>query len=541
MTWNFGDLLEALDGRFPGDAPAVIHGAQTVSWRDFGRRSNALAAVLRDAGVGPGDKVAFYMRNRPAYMETLAACFKGRLVHVNVNYRYLDDELLYILDNSDAAAVVFSDEFAERVAHVRGRLPKVRAFLQVGGTPAPFAESYEAAIAAQDGRPLGIARSEDDLLFIYTGGTTGMPKGVMWRAGDLWGALGSGRNAPANGGRAPETPEQHVANVVRTGPLARQITACPLMHGTGLLTAIGTISAGGCVITLEQPGFDAEEFWATVERTQANSAVIVGDAFAKPMLNALVANPGRWDASSLKVIVSSGVMWRRDVKEALLEHLPGAMLADMFGSSEAVGFGSSVTSRSSGTKTAKFTIGEDCKVFTEDHREVAPGSGEKGFIARRGPIPLGYYKDPEKSAKTFPTIAGVRYSIPGDWCTVESDGTLTLLGRGSACINTAGEKVYPEEVEEALKTHPDVEDALVVGVPDERWGNAVTAVVEPRPGRRFDEAALREHVKAHLAGYKVQKRIVATERMFRAPNGKADYKRARSYAFEELGLTAERE
>jgi len=539
VTWNYGDLLEAIDAGFPPDAPALIQGDTTVSWRSLARRSNALARALGDRGVASGDKVAFYLRNHPAYMQTLAACFKARAVHVNVNYRYLDDELLYILENSDAAAVVFGEEFAERVQHVRGRAPKVRAWIQVGDTPAPWAESFESLAADGDPRPLEIPRSEDDLLFIYTGGTTGLPKGVMWRAGDLWGALGYGKNAPANGGLAPATPAEHVANVVRAGPIARQIIACPLMHGTGLLTAIGTLSSGGCVITLERPGFDAEEFWATIERTHANSSVIVGDAFAKPMLNALEASPGRWDISSLKVVVSSGVMWSREVKEALLEHAPDLLLADMFGSSEAVGFGSSVTSRAGGTRTAKFTIGEDCRVFTEDHREVAPGSGERGFIARRGPIPLGYYKDPEKTAKTFPTIGGVRYSIPGDWCTVEADGTLTLLGRGSACINTAGEKVYPEEVEEVLKTHSDVEDALVVGVPDDRWGTAVTAIVEPRAGARFDEAGLREHVRSHLAGYKVPKRIVATQAMFRAPNGKADYKRARAHALRELGLLQE--
>ncbi len=536
MTWSFGDLLDGIDRGYPADAPALIHGETTVGWGDFSRRSNNLAKALASRGLAPDDKVAFYMRNGPAYLETLAACFKGRYVHVNVNYRYLDDELWYILDNSDAAAVVFSEEFAERVEHLRERLPGVRAWVQIGGTPAPWAESYRDLADSGDGTPLEITRSADDLLFIYTGGTTGMPKGVMWRAGDLWGALGNGANAPANAGVAPASAAEHIQNVVRTGPSARQITACPLMHGTGLLTAIGTLSAGGCIIMLESFGFDSEEFWDTVERAGANSAVIVGDAFAKPMLNSLEANPGRWDLSSLKVLVSSGVMWSGDVKQGLLKHHPGMLLADMFGSSEAVGFGSSVTSAEGGSKTAKFTIGDSCKVFSEDHREIAPGSGERGFIARTGPIPLGYYKDPEKTAATFPTIDGVRYSIPGDWCTVEADGTLTLLGRGSVCINTAGEKVYPEEVEEALKTHGEVEDALVVGVPDERFGTAVTGVVQLSAGGSAGEDALRAHVKERLAGYKVPKRVVVVEKMFRAPNGKADYKSARNHALQELGL-----
>ena len=536
MTWNFGDLLDGIDVGFPAEAPAVIHGKTVVPWKEFARRSNNLARALRERGLETGDKVGFYMRNRPAYMESLAACFKARAVHVNVNYRYLDDELVYILENSDATVVIFSEEFSGRVEQIRAKAPGVKVWVQVEGDAPSWAESYEDLIEEGDGTALGIERSADDLLFIYTGGTTGMPKGVMWRAEDLWGALGAGGNAPANGGQKPESPEQHIENVTTVGAVARQITACPLMHGTGLLTAIGTLSGGGCIVLLEGNGFDAEEFWSVAESSEANSAVIVGDAFAKPMLNALDAHPERWEVPSMKVMISSGVMFSRDVKEALIGHLPDLMLADMFGSSEAVGFGSSVTSKAAGTKTAKFVIGEDCKVFTEDHREVAPGSGERGFIARRGPIPLGYYKDPEKTAKTFPTIDGVRYSIPGDWCTVETDGTLTLLGRGSACINTAGEKVYPEEVEEALKTHSGVEDALVVGVPDERWGTSVTAVVEPSGPGAFDEAVLREHVLQQLAGYKVPKRVVETEKMFRAPNGKADYKGARAHALKALGM-----
>lgn len=531
MSWNFGDIFDGIDAGFPEEAIALVHGGEHRTWGDLARRSNNVASNLRS-----NEKVAFHLRNEPAYMEALVACFKAGAVHVNVNYRYLDDELLYIFENSDAAVIVFSAEFADRVEALRDRLPGVRRWWQVGGTPPDWAESYEEVAAAGSGQALSIRRSPDDLLFIYTGGTTGMPKGVMWRAEDLWGALGAGRNAPANRGNAPNTPEEHVRNVVAGGPIMRQVIACPLMHGTGLLTAISTLASGGCIITLSSAHFDPEELWTAVCENRANSAVIVGDAFARPMLNALDGNPGRWDPSSLKVVLSSGVMWSSDIKQALLDRLPKLRLADMFGSSEAIGFGSNVTSKKGGSKTARFAIGEDCKVFTQDHREVEPGSGERGFIARAGPIPLGYYKDPEKTASTFPTINGVRYSIPGDWCTVEADGTLTLLGRGSACINTAGEKVYPEEVEEALKLHACVEDALVVGVPDERWGTAVTAVVELSSGELLDEEGLREHVRRHLAGFKAPKRVLAIDRMLRAPNGKADYRGVRCYALEALGI-----
>jgi acyl-CoA synthetase (AMP-forming)/AMP-acid ligase II len=530
MSWNYGDILDALDAAFPGDAPALIHGGRVRPWRDFARRSNNLAAALRARGAAPGTKVAFYLRNRPQYVEALAACFKARLVHVNVNFRYQDDELEYILQNSDAEVAVFASEFHDRVERLRGRLPRLRTWVQVDGEPLEFAEPYEGLAEAGSGAPLGIERSPDDLLFIYTGGTTGLPKAVMWRAEDLWGALGYGANAPANRGGAPATVEEHVENCTARGPKSRQVPACPLMHGTGLLTAIGTISSGGAIATLEGEKFDPVELFDVVERHRVDSVVIVGDAFARPMLSALDAEPGRWDLSSLKLIVSSGVIWSREVKQGLLRHHEGMMLVDTFGSSEAVGFGTSVTSIQGETRTARFRIGEKCKVFSEDHREVAPGSGEPGFIARCGPIPLGYYKDPEKSARTFPVIGGVRYSIPGDWCTVEEDGTLTLLGRGSACINTGGEKVYPEEVEEALKTHPDVVDALVVGLPDEKWGQAVTGVVELRPGGALREEQLRDHVHRALAGYKTPKRIVAVERMPRAPNGKADYGAAAEHA-----------
>jgi acyl-CoA synthetase (AMP-forming)/AMP-acid ligase II len=269
--------------------------------------------------------------------------------------------------------------------------------------------------------------------------------------------------------------------------------------------------------------FDPVELWETVERHQVGSLVIVGDAFARPMLRALEENPGRWDVRSLHAIVSSGVMWSREVKEGLLRHNPGMLLMDAFGSTEAVGFGSSVTTAEGEARTARFAIGDGCKVFTPDHREVKPGSGERGFVGRSGPIPLGYYKDPEKSAMSFPTIDGVRYSMPGDWCTVEADGTLTLLGRGNACINSGGEKIYPEEVEECLKAHPSVEDALVIGVPDERWGQAVIGVVQLRRGAALDEDRLRQHVRDELAGYKAPKRVVEAETVRRTPSGKADY------------------
>jgi fatty-acyl-CoA synthase len=536
--WNYGDILDAIAEAVPGDNPALIHGDRVTTWADFTRRTNNLGRALAARGLAPDDKIAFYLRNHPAYLEGLGAAFKARGVHVNVNYRYVDEELHYILDNSDAKVVIYGVEFADRVAALRERLPGVETWLEVTDAGAPandFAEVFDALCEAGDGTPLGIERSGDDLLFLYTGGTTGMPKGVMWGHDDHWHS-GTAGATPATELVPPESLAEHVANVRAAGGGGRLIPCCPLMHGTGLFTAIGTLAQGGSVLTLTQPSFEPEECLDAVDRWQVNTLAIVGDAFAKPLLRALDAEPDRWDITSLLVIISSGVMWSMEVKQGLLKHHGGMVLTDSFGASEAVGFGRSDTTADGTVETARFVLGEHCKVFTEDGREVAPGDPEPGFIARGGAIPRGYWKDPEKTAKTFPVIDGVRYSMPGDWVRVEADGSLTLLGRGSVCINTAGEKVYPEEVEEALKRHGDVDDALVVGIPDEKWGQMVTAVVQLRGGAALDEETLRAHVREHLAGYKTPKRILVRDTLGRASNGKADYKMITAFAKEALGV-----
>jgi acyl-CoA synthetase (AMP-forming)/AMP-acid ligase II len=529
MGWNLGDILDAIAPALPDDASALIQGERRLSWAETSGRSNNLGRALMGRGAKPGDHMAFYMRNRPEYVELLAAAFKARLVHVNVNYRYMPDEVRYIFEDSDARIIVYGSEFRVTIEAIRDRLDKVILFIEVndGDDAAPFAERYEALATEGDGSPLDLERSPDDLLLLYTGGTTGMPKGVMWTQHDL-------RESQIAGARllgpVSETIPALVESIRRTGPGARVIPACPLMHGTGLLVTLATMMAGGCVITLANPSFDAEELWNAVEQHRPDSLAIVGDAFAKPMLRALDAAPGRRDLSSVQRIISSGVMWSIEVKQGLLRHLPAAMMFDNFGASEGTGFGSSIMTGAGAVQTAKFALGPRCKVFDEQDRPIGPGSGRPGMIALGPPIPVGYYKDPEKSARTFRTIDGVRYSIPGDWCLVEADGSLTLLGRGSACINTAGEKVYPEEVEEALKTHGTIEDALVVGVPDEIWGQAVIGVVALAAGAEFDEAALRAHVRGRLAGYKTPKRILVSDGNLRAANGKPDYKTARDFA-----------
>jgi 3-oxocholest-4-en-26-oate---CoA ligase len=533
MPWNFGDLLDAIEPVLPPDSPAFVHGNRRITWGQTSKRTNNLARALMKRGAKSGDKVAFYMRNRPEYCETLAAAFKARLTHVNVNYRYVADEVFYIFDNSDAQTVVYGSEFRDIISEIRPRLTKVETFVEVtdGGVPANFAEDFEALCAEGDGSPLKIERSPQDEFFIYTGGTTGMPKGVIWGHNDL---RETSLIALRKLGPVPENTAQVVEQIRTVGPGGRLLPACPLMHGTGLLMALATMLAGGCVITLTHHSLNAQELWKAVEDNKAMTVVIVGDAFAKPMLAALEEQPGRYDTSSIVNIVSSGVMWSREVKQALLRHVPLAIMVDSFGSSEAVGFGTSMMTKDGEVATAKFTVSDRVKVFDAEDRPVEPGSGIPGFVAMPQPIPLGYYKDAAKTASTFKTIAGVRYSIPGDWCTVEKDGTLTLLGRGSVCINTAGEKVYPEEVEEALKLHPAIEDALVVGVPDEKWGQSITAVVVASGD--FDEEGIRAHVRGKLAGYKTPKRVLIAGVPLRAPNGKADYKGALDFAKRELGI-----
>ena len=536
MAWNFGDILDAIETVLPPDAPAYVHGERRITWGETSKRTNNLARALIARGARPKDKVAFYMRNRPEYCETLAASFKARLTHVNVNYRYKPDEVFYIFDNSDAQTVVYGAEFRDIIAEIRPRLTKVETFVEVtdGGAAADFAVDFETLAMSGDGAPLEIERSPQDEFFIYTGGTTGMPKGVIWAHDDL---RETSLIALRKLGPVPENLEQVVAAIRLAGPGNRLLPACPLMHGTGLLMAMSAMMGGGCVITLAHPSLNAHELWEATQRNKAMTLVIVGDAFAKPMLAALDEAPGRYDTSSIVNIVSSGVMWSREVKKALLAHMPQAIMVDSFGSSEAVGFGTSMMTAAGEVQTAKFQVSDRCTVFDEQGRPVEPGSGVPGIIAMPQPIPLGYYKDAKKTAETFKTIDGVRYSMPGDWCVVEKDGTLTLLGRGSVCINTAGEKVYPEEVEETLKRHAAIEDALVVGVPDAKWGQAVTAVVTLAPQEDFNEADVKAHVQQRLAGYKAPKHVLIAGVPLRAPNGKADYKAALDFAKRELGIT----
>jgi acyl-CoA synthetase (AMP-forming)/AMP-acid ligase II len=512
---NFADLWEQVADAFP-DAPSQIHGDRRVTWGEFDKRADGVARTLLDLGVERQDKVAQYLYNGTEYLESLYGTVKASLVPVNTNYRYSSDELVYLWDNADAVAVVFHGTFAERIAEIRSRVPKVRLWLWVddGSGPCPeWATPYEDAATTKTDRvvpPWG--RSPDDIYMLYTGGTTGMPKGVMWRMGDLIDVFAQNTGGPGAKWSPPAAP----------GPVA--IPACPLMHGTGAFVAFIAMNLGGSIVTLTSRNFRADELLETIEREKVNMMAIVGDSFAKPMLLSLDANPGRWDISSLFVVISSGVMWSEETKQGLLKHHPGMILQDAFSSSEALGMGQSMSTGNSVSNTAKFVVGENTRVISEDGtREIAPGSGEVGLLAVKGLTPVAYYKDEEKSARTFRVIDGERYSVPGDYATIEADGSLKVLGRGSVCINTGGEKVFPEEVEEVLKTHGAVADCAVVGVPDEKWGEAITAVVVLRDDATTDADELIAHVKSKLAAFKAPKRVLFEASLGRSPAGKLDY------------------
>jgi 3-oxocholest-4-en-26-oate---CoA ligase len=537
--WNYADVWETVADLQP-EAVAITQGTRNVTWDEFDRGADGIGQFLLDLDAAQQDKVAVYLYNSPEYLQSTYAAMKVGLVPVNTNYRYGDDELSYLWDNADAVAVVFHGAFAERIERILDRVPRVKGWLWVddGSGPCPdWATPYEDAAKSAIGRVRAPwERSGDDLYMLYTGGTTGMPKGVMWRQDDLFAKLidGGTRHYDVNGGL------DAVRAALQADPGGVTLMpACPLMHGTGAFTANTVLAEGGRVCLLESRRYDPSELLDTVEREKVNGLVLVGDPFSRPLLSVLEEHPGRWDLSSLAMIISSGAMWSEPVKAQLLAHHPAMLLVDAFSSSEALGMGMSVSGGGSAAKTASFTLAPDVKVLTDDGQPVAPGSEEVGVLALAGRNPLGYYKDDAKSERTFKVVDGVRYSIPGDYAQVDADGTIHLLGRGSVCINSGGEKIFPEEVEEALKTHGAVRDAVVVGIPHPTYGEQIVAVVEPLEGVAMpSETDLIVHVKERLAHYKAPRRVRAVPTIGRAPNGKVDYKRHRAESMEEFGAAS---
>ena len=537
MEMHFATVWESIADAIP-DAPAITHAATTRTWAEWDERSARIAGALVAAGLRPQSKAALYLYNGNEYLEAQFGMFKMRGVSVNVNYRYLDDELWYLLDNSDAEALFFHSSLGDRVARVAERLPNVKLWVEVddGGPTGqvPGSVAYDDLVAGHD--PMErITRREDDIYMLYTGGTTGMPKGVMYDMGSL--TSGFTKGGPPLVGLEPAADAEGIAALAKqsyeAGTQMVSIPCAPLMHGTGMwIGAFIPQAVGAHVVTLTGRSLDAHEILTTVERHKATAVTIVGDSFAKPIIRALdegKPDGSTYDTSTLGLMASSGVMWTAEVKDQLIERIPQVVLLDAMGSSEG-SMGTSITMKGVPAKTAKFTQMEETKVFNADDEPVEPGSGEIGYVATALTVPIGYYKDEEKSARTFRTIDGVRYSFPGDMAQVAADGTLILLGRGSQVINTGGEKVYPEEVEEAVKRVDGVVDCLVVGVDNEKFGQAVTAVASLADGAAVTEAQIIESVKSDIAHYKAPKSVVFVDTIPRAPNGKADYKTARTLA-----------
>jgi fatty-acyl-CoA synthase len=531
---SFARAWSTVAGLAP-DRTAIVCGERRLTYATFDARAERLANALRAAGLEVGDKVAIMCVNGPEYLEAFFAAQKLGAVPVNVNYRYVGAELAYLLDNSDAVALVYHDEFAPTVADALrelapGRQPRI--LLQVAhdgdGQLLAGAAEYEPTLAAASDAPAtDRTPSGDDLVFLYTGGTTGFPKAVMWRSDDLYVALWQMA-------RPGSQPPDVAASIGAGKQAATCLPACPLMHGTGLFITLSTLAGGGTIVLLDTPRLDAVAVWDAIEQEFVAVLTIVGDAFARPLLAALDAAPTRWDLSSLRAITSSGVTWSPETKRGLLKHLPDVTLIDSLGASEGI-MTRTETRATDDIAPARFKASDRLVVVTDDGDAAQPGDGRIGLLGVGGAIPLGYYKDDAKTAATFRTVHGRRYSIPGDYATVESDGTIRLLGRGSACINTGGEKVYPEEVELALRSHPEVFDCVVVGLPDERWGEMVVALVETRDGAvAVARDDLATHCRSTLAGYKVPKEFVLVDSLQRSPAGKAAYKLLRGIAASAL-------
>ncbi|MGN2641901.1 acyl-CoA synthetase [Nocardia takedensis] len=532
MSYNIADLVEHTIDLMP-DRVALVDDARSVTYAQLEERANKIAHHLQEQGVKPGDKVGLYSRNTIEAVETMVAVFKARAVLVNVNFRYVENELQYIFENSDMAALIHERRYTDKVAAVRPKCPKLKAVVVIdddtAGTVETAADSvdYDTVLATASGERDFGDRSVDDIFMIYTGGTTGMPKGVMWRQEDWWRVLGGGINFVT--GEAIED-EWQQAKVGAGNPQMVRYPIPPLIHGGSQSAVFHGLFDGGKTVML--PEFDGHKVWQAIDRHTVNLIFITGDAMARPMLDALKAgNPetgAPYQHATLWAMASSAALFSPTLKDEFIDLLPSTMITDSIGSSE-TGFGglSIVTKGATHTGGPRVKIDASTEVLDEDGNPVEPGSGQIGMLARKGHIPLGYYNDEVKTAATFKVFNGVRYSIPGDYARVEADGAVTMLGRGSVSINSGGEKIYPEEVEGALKAHPEIFDALVVGVPDERWGQRVVAVVQCRGEQRPSLADLRPVLTQEISAYKLPRSLWFVEQIKRSPAGKPDYRWAK--------------
>jgi acyl-CoA synthetase (AMP-forming)/AMP-acid ligase II len=529
-TFNIADLFEIVVDSIP-DRPAAVCGEARVSYRELDERANQLAHYLSSRGIAAGDHVGLYLYNCNEYLEGMLACFKIRAVPININYRYVGEELVYVIDNADMKACIHGREFIPALQAIRDEVPNLKVLISrdddtdedlslVG------AVDYETALQGQSRERDFEARSEDDLFILYTGGTTGMPKGVMWPHKALFFAA-LGGNAPMHPDGPVKTPEE-LANRVNGENQAICAHLAPLMHGACWWAALASLLAGRVAVLYPGRSFKPEEIWPLMAQEKVNIIALVGDAMAIPLLDTLKANPDTWDLTPLFVIGSGGAVFSKWVQEEYKQLFPNMIISNSFGSSETGMQGGDDGGKSDGL--GRIPRHEFADVITEDHRFVEPGSGEQGYLARGGHIPIGYYGDPEKTAKTFIEVEGKRWTLTGDLATVNEEGMIVVYGRGNNCINSGGEKIFPEEVEQAMKSHPSVLDALVVATPDERFGSRVAGVASLREGTQLTLEEIMTHCREHIAGYKIPRELHVVDEIKRAPSGKPNYQWAKDTA-----------
>jgi acyl-CoA synthetase (AMP-forming)/AMP-acid ligase II len=531
LTYNLADLYESVADAIP-DATALVSGEWRRTFAELDARANQLAHWFLAQGIKPGDHIGVHLYNCDEYVETMLAAFKIRAVPININYRYVAEELAYLFDNADLVALVHQRELTPVVRDVLPQVAGLKTLLVVNDASGLDSDDlgsvdYELAML-QSSPERGFApRSGEDLYVVYTGGTTGMPRGVMWRHQDVFYA---GLQGGRPGGEPIAKPEELADNAKEGGSALTVLPAAAFIHGAAQWGAWIALFSGGKTVISPGKTFRPKHVLELIEAEGVHTLLLVGDAMARPIADILEAKPGHYDMGSVLAMASGGAVLSKAVQDVLAKHLPNAMILNNFGASETGHQGTAVES-DDGTRM-RFAMDASNAVLDEDLNPVQAGSGQVGRLARRGYLPLGYYKDEEKTKATFVTIDGERWVVPGDMAVVEADGLITVLGRGSVCINSGGEKVFPEEVEEALKGHAGVYDAVVVGVPDERWGNRVTALVTAREGKRLTAKALDAHCRKKVAGYKVPRAFHVVETIARQPSGKPDYRWAKDRALE---------
>jgi len=532
-SFNLSELFERVAARVPS-REAIVAGERRLDYAALDARASRLANALAARGIGAGDHVGLVLANGSEYVEGMIAAYKLRAVPVNVNHRYVPAELRALFEDADLRAVIAHRAFAPRSLEASEGLPLLRHTLVVDDgsgmmLPGPV-DDYERALAEASDQRGFPGRSSDDLYLVYTGGTTGRPKGVVWRHEDIFFAAMGGGDPMRRAGPIGR-PEELDARITPEPVIA--LAAPPYMHAAAQWLMWSELTTGGTLVTTPRGVFDPERIWQLVDAERVGLLLIVGDAMATPLCDALESRPDREPPKSLLSVASGGALFSPAVKQRLQSLLPGRLVMDGLGSSETGTLGTETPGASGGA--ARFRVGPDTAVLGDDLCPVTPGSGVIGQLARRGHIPLGYYKDAEKSRATFVSIDGVRWALPGDLAQVDASGAIQLIGRGSQSINTGGEKVFPEEVESALKAHPAIFDAVVVGVRDARWGERVVAVVQPRAGARIELEALREFCRDRLASYKLPRDLVVVDTVERTPAGKADYRWAKAAAEAQLG------